>query len=81
MKIKIDNISGLLESNNFLRALWAELRSKFGKCAWNYQPFKDGSSQTIFLGWADINQEKVISISLTYSQRVEFILKDNLVNS
>ena len=69
MKIRIDNISSLLESNNFLRAFWAELRNRFGKCAWNYQPFKDGTSQTIFLGWADINQEHVIPISLTYSQR------------
>jgi hypothetical protein len=69
MKIKIDNISGLLESNNFLRAFWAELRNRFGKCAWDYQPLKDGKSQTIFLGWADINQEQVIPISLAYSQR------------
>ncbi|WP_027401693.1 hypothetical protein [Aphanizomenon flos-aquae] len=69
MKIRINNISSLLESNNFLRAFWAELRNRFGKCAWNYQPFKDGTSQTIFLGWADINQKQVIPISLTYSQR------------
>lgn len=69
MKIKVGNISGLLESNNFLRAFWAELRNRFGKCAWNYQPHKDGCSQTIFLGWADINQERTIPISLTYSQR------------
>ena len=69
MKIKINNISGLLESNNFLRAFWAELRNRFGKCAWNYQPVKDGTSQSIFLGWADINQKQVIPISLTYSQK------------
>ncbi len=69
MKIKINKLSGLLESNNFLRALWAELRHRFGKCAWNYQPVKDGPSQTIFLGWADINQKQVIPISLTYSQK------------
>jgi len=69
MKIKIDNISDLLESNNFLRAFWAELRNRFGKCAWNYQPSKDGNSQSIFLGWVDINQEQAIPISLTYSQR------------
>lgn len=69
MKISINNISGLLESNNFLRALWAELRHRFGKCAWNYQPVKDGPSQTIFLGWADINQKQVIPICLTYSQK------------
>lgn len=69
MKIKINNISSLFESNSFLRASWAELRSIFGKCAWNYQPFKDGNSQTIFLGWADINQKQVIPISLVYSQK------------
>ncbi len=69
MKIKIDNISGLLESNNFLRAFWAELRSKFGKCVWNYRPVKDGNSQAIFLGLADINQNQMIPISLTYSKK------------
>ena len=69
MKIKIDNISDLLESNNFLRAFWAELRNRFGKCVWNYQPRKDGASKTIFLGVADINQEQGIRISLTYSQK------------
>jgi hypothetical protein len=69
MKIKIDNLSSLPESNNFLRALWAELRSTFGKCAWNYQPFKDGSSNTIFLGWANLNQNQTIPISLTYSHK------------
>lgn len=69
MKIKINNISSLNESNNFLRAFWAELRNRFGKCAWNYQPVKHGKSQTIFLGWADINQNEVIPISLTYSQK------------
>ena len=69
MKIKINNISGLLESNNFLRAFWAELRNRFGKCDCNYQPFKDGTSQAIFLGWADINQNQAIPISLTYNHR------------
>ncbi len=69
MKIKIDKVSGLIESNNFLRAFWAELRNRFGKCAWNYQPFKNGTSQIIFLGWADINQKQAIPISLRYSQR------------
>ena len=69
MKVCIDNVSNLLESNNFLRALWAELRNEFGKCAWNYQPFKDGALQTIFLGWADINQKQAIPISLGYRQR------------
>jgi hypothetical protein len=69
MKIRIDNISGLIDSNNFLRAFWSELRNQFGKCAWNYQPFKDGDSQTIFIGWADINQAQVIPISLSYRQR------------
>ena len=69
MNININHISGLLESNNFLRALWAELRDRFGKCAWNYQPFKYGDLQIIFLGLADINQKQVISISLTYSTK------------
>lgn len=69
MKITIDNISGLIDSNNLLRAFWAELRNQFGKCAWSYQPYKDENSHTIFLGWVDINQGQEISISLTYSQK------------
>ncbi|MEP0873184.1 hypothetical protein NDA01_25820 [Trichocoleus desertorum AS-A10] len=69
MKIKIDKILNLLESNNFLRALWAELRNRFCKCAWSYQPIKEGNLKTIFLGWVDINQEQAIDISLTYSQK------------
>lgn len=69
MKIKLDKISSLLESNNFLRALWAELRDKFGKCAWLYQPYKVKNSRTIYLGLADINQGKGIPISITYTQK------------
>ncbi|XHX80406.1 MAG: hypothetical protein RBJ76_10900 [Stenomitos frigidus ULC029] len=69
MEITIDNISGLTDSNNLLRAFWAELRNRFGKCTWRYQPYKDGNSHIIFLGWADINQEQEVPISLTYSQK------------
>jgi hypothetical protein len=69
MKIKVENISGLVESNNFLRALWAELRNRFGKCDWSYQPRKIKNSQTISLGSVDINQKKRISVSITYTQK------------
>jgi hypothetical protein len=69
MKIKLKKISGLVESNNFLRALWAELRDKFGKCDWSYQPRKTTSSQTISLGSVNINQTKRISISITYTEK------------
>lgn len=69
MKIKVTEISSLIESNNFLRALWAELRNKFGKCIWSYQPRKiEEISQTIFLGWIDINQKKRISVSIRYTK-------------
>jgi len=69
MKIKLEKISGLIESNNFLRALWAELRDKFGKCTWSYRPRKNENSKTISLGWVNINQKKLISVSITYTQR------------
>lgn len=69
MKIAVSGISSLIDSNIFLRAFWSELRNRFGKCAWHYQPFKDGSSRTIFLGWANINKERTVSISLSYSQK------------
>jgi hypothetical protein len=69
MKVPVLGLSDGTDSNNFLRSLWAEMRSRFGKCAWNYQPFKEGPSNTIFLGWADINQNQAIPISLTYKQR------------
>lgn len=63
MKITINEITSLSDSNRFLRSLWAELRRQFGKFGWNYQPLKDGSSQTIFLGWGG-----GIPIFLSYSQ-------------
>ena len=69
MEITLKEISGLIESNNFLRALWAELRDKFGKCDWSYQPRRINNSQTISLGSVNINQKKRISISITYSQK------------
>lgn len=69
MKISISGLKNLSESNLFLRAFWAELRLQFGKCAWHYQPFKDGPKQTIFLGFADIGRNRSLSVSLKYSQR------------
>jgi hypothetical protein len=69
MNIKLKKISGLVESNNFLRALWAELRDKFGKCDWSYQPRKKKGSKTISLGSVNINQKKRICISITYTQK------------
>lgn len=57
------------DSNLFLRCLWAEFRKNFGSCAWNYIPFKDGESNTIHFGYADIGIGKPINITIKYKEK------------
>jgi hypothetical protein len=56
------------ESNRFLRAVWAQVRSEFGKCAWQYLPDKNGASQFIRFGFADLG-EATLEVGVTYAQR------------
>src|ERR1043165_7270749 len=72
MNLKIQIGIGLLsESNKFLRALWTNIRSEFGKCAWQYAPYRDGASNTIFIGYMDINlvENKLVSCSVIYKEK------------
>jgi hypothetical protein len=66
MQIALADLRDLLDTNSFLRALWAQMRKEFGKCAWNYQPHKEGEQQLIFLGFVDVGLERTISVSLKY---------------
>lgn len=36
------------ESNSFLRALWSNFSEKYGKCAWQYMPNKNGKKRLFF---------------------------------
>lgn len=57
------------ESNQFLRCLWAEFRKNFGGCAWNYIPYKDGKSNAIHFGYADIGIGEPINVTIKYKER------------
>lgn len=70
MIAKLIGISDLEEANHFLRALWAELRSKFPHCAWHFNPFKVGKMQYINIGSLSIGSPGgVVNISMTYKTR------------
>lgn len=57
------------ESNFFLRALWSNFATKFGKCAWQYTPYKDGRKQIIFLGNMDIDLKNCFSVYVHYKKK------------
>ncbi len=65
------NFTSNEESNIFLRALWAEFRQTFGKCAWQYAPFKDGKQNRIHFGFADIGLGggDTLAISVSYKRK------------
>jgi hypothetical protein len=69
------------ESNTFLRALWAEFRQSFGKCAWQYSPRKDGENKRVYFGYVDIGiGSKSLSVSISYKQKgviKEIFFKEN----
>ncbi|GBC60181.1 hypothetical protein DENIS_1132 [Desulfonema ishimotonii] len=56
-------------SNRFLCAFWAKLRDEFGKLAWQYNPSRNGSRQTIYFGYADLALPATIRIGVTYKRR------------
>src|SRR5271157_2069688 len=56
------------ESNSLLRAVWAQTRSEFGKCAWQYMPRKEGASHFIHFGYADVG-EATVEVGVTYARR------------
>jgi len=69
-KMKIPtNLDTLESSNLFLRALWAEIRQTFGKCAWHCAPHKQGIYNRIFFGQADIGLDYTLLVSVTYKRK------------
>jgi len=71
MRIKIDNILDLNDSNLFLRAMWAEFRNQFGVIAWGaYQPAKYGSTKRIYLGNLKVGEYGSFLVSLSYGQKI-----------
>lgn len=64
IKLKENN-----ESNMFLRALWANLDKKYGKCAWHFKPYKDGKSNIIYLGEMDIDSGGFYDVYIHYKTR------------
>lgn len=59
----------LSESNLFLRCLWAKLREYFGNCGWNYVPFKNGRENTILFGYASLDLEVPVRVSIKYKTK------------
>jgi hypothetical protein len=79
------NLSSNKESNIFLRALWAEFRSSFGKCAWQYSPCKDGKSNRIYFGYVDLGGSSSVRVSVSYKKKgtieklfIEDVWRENL---
>jgi hypothetical protein len=64
MKFDVADLRDLRDTNAFLRSLCAQIRATFGKCAWSYQPHKEGETQTIFLGLMDVGAERTISVAM-----------------
>lgn len=57
------------ESNRLLRALWAVIRAEFGKLVWQYAPVEHGHRNTIYFGWAAIDNGSPVRIGVTYRRK------------
>lgn len=57
------------QTNLLLRALWAAVRSEFGKLAWQFTPYRDGERREIWFGFADVGEDESISFGVKYAQR------------
>jgi hypothetical protein len=57
------------ETNLLLRALWAQLRADFGKLAWLFNPWRDGQSNTVYFGWADLGLTETVHVGVTYQRK------------
>ena len=75
--------SNNIDSNDYLRCLWACIRKEFGKLAWNTFPFKDSKSNNIQIGYADIGVGHAVYVKISYNKRgcLKTIYFDNIENS
>jgi hypothetical protein len=62
-------VKGLGESNSFLRALWAQLRARFGTLGWQYTPWRIGQAKTITFGFASLGRKHGIQVSVRYGRK------------
>lgn len=69
MEVLLENLNNVEQSNNFLRALWANIRADFGKCAWHYSPYRVTDKKTIVLGSMNYRDEGTIEVSLRYKKK------------
>jgi hypothetical protein len=81
LKIQLDNLLTVEQSNLFLRALWANIRSKFGKCAWSLGPHRDTDKKLITLGSMNYKDEMSLEVALHYKNKgnliaISFITED-----
>ncbi|EQB9041937.1 hypothetical protein ACYVOV_003641, partial [Vibrio cholerae] len=69
LEILLDNLKTTEESNHFLRALWAKINEKYGKCAWNFMPYRNTSSRVILLGYMNIKEGLTLKVSVRYKNK------------
>ena len=68
MQINLNHDTNI-QSNLYLRAFYAKLRSEYGKCAWQFTPWKDGQSNTIHIGFIDIGLNTTLEIVVNYEKK------------
>ena len=63
------NCQSIEDSNLLLRALWAECRETFSKCAWQYIPHRDGERGIVHFGFANIDMDTLLEVSVSYQRK------------
>ena len=60
-----------IDANLLLRAVWAQMRARFGRLEWQFTPRRFGSSQLIRFGWATLGDVSPngVEISIQYQRR------------
>jgi hypothetical protein len=68
------------KSNQFLRALWAEIRSRDPDCVWQYCPIKRGEQKTISFGFLHLMKTEKVYAGITYERKggIESIIFDHI---
>lgn len=68
MKITLNHDTNI-QSNLYLRALYARLRQQYGKCAWQFTPWKDGKDNIIHMGFIDIGLQSTLNVIVKYEKK------------